>query len=220
MEAPLTDIEVRVLGSLIEKEVTTPDNYPLSMSALLAACNQISNREPVMQLDEEAITPSVVAVRRRGLVRPIQPAGSRVTKYQHLLADAWNLDARELALLATLMLRGPQTLGELHARATRLAEFADLPQVESTLEALIAREPEPLIVRLPRRPGQKEPRYAHLLSGEVTADIADAAMSSSPPTRMSATEEQFATLQRGLDELRAEMDALRVQFEQFRAQFQ
>ena len=105
-------------------------------------------------------------------MRPIQPAGSRVTKYQHLLADAWNLDARELALLATLMLRGPQTLGELHARATRLAEFADLPQVESTLEALIARQPEPLVVRLPRRPGQKEPRYAHLLSGEVTADIA------------------------------------------------
>src|SRR4051812_10537296 len=151
----------------MEKEITTPDNYPLSLSALTAACNQISNREPLMQLEEDAVSQAIVALRRRSLVRAIQPSGSRVTKYSHLLTDALTLDARELAVLGVLMLRGPQTAGELHTRTTRLAEFADAAQVETTLEGLIARQPEPFVVRLPRRAGQREVRYAHLLSGEV-----------------------------------------------------
>ena len=167
MNPPLTDVEVRILGSLLEKEVTIPDNYPLSPNALLAACNQISNREPVMQLDEGTLTEAVVALRRRGLLRAIQPAGSRVTKYQHLLGESLDLDARQLALLGVLMLRGAQTVGELHARTIRLAEFADLADVEATLESLIARQPESLVARMPRRTGQKELRYAHLLSGDV-----------------------------------------------------
>src|SRR5262245_55165323 len=136
LQPALTDLEVRILGSLIEKEVTTPDNYPLSLNALTAACNQTSNRDPVMQLEESAISESIVALRRRSLVRAIQPSGSRVTKYSHLLNEVLNLDARELALLDVLMLRGPQTPGELNSRTGRLAEFADIAQIEMALEGL------------------------------------------------------------------------------------
>ena len=223
-EPALTDVEVRILGSLIEKEVTTPDNYPLSLSALTAACNQTSNREPVMQLDEGTIGETIVALRRRSLVRAIQPSGSRVTKYSHLLGEALNLDARDLAVLDVLMLRGPQTPGELNARTGRLAEFADLAQVETTLEGLATRQPEPLVVRLPRRAGQKEMRYAHLLSGEPAQSESATPIESSsgPPQRVSvmADGEQIASLKRTVDELKAEMAALRAQFEEFRAQFQ
>ena len=222
MNPPLTDVEVRVLGSLVEKEVTTPDSYPLSLSALAAACNQTSNRDPVMRLDEDAVTEAVVALRRRALVRPIQPAGARVTKFNHLLAQALNLDARELAVLGVLMLRGPQTRGELFARTERLADFADLAAVDATLDALIAREPEPLVARLARRPGQKEVRYAHLLSGdaaaaEAAADVAAGAAAAAPAP---AADDRVATLERTVEALREELAALRAQFDAFRAQFQ
>jgi hypothetical protein len=221
LQPPLGDVEVRILGSLIEKEVATPDSYPLSLSALTAACNQASNREPVMRLDEDGVTQAVVALRRRGLVRAIQPAGSRVTKYQHLLAEALTLDARELAVLGVLMLRGPQTPGELHARSARLAEFAGLAEVEATLGALIEREPEALAVRLPRRPGRKEVRYAHLLSGEVVqTDAPEAPMAAdASAARASAEDERVAGLERTVDELRAELAALRAEFLEFREQF-
>jgi uncharacterized protein len=226
LEPALTDVEVRILGSLIEKEVTTPDNFPLSLSALAAACNQTSNREPVMQLDEGTISEAIVALRRRSLLRAIQPSGSRVTKYSHLLGEALNLDARELAVLDVLMLRGPQTPGELNARTGRLAEFADLAQIETTLEGLATRQPEPLVVRLPRRAGQKEVRYAHLMSGEPAQSEGTTSIESpsAPPQRVSAhvmaDAEQLASLRRTVDELKAEMAALRAQFEEFRAQFQ
>jgi uncharacterized protein len=224
MESPLTEVEVRVLGSLMEKEVTTPDNYPLSLSGVVAACNQTSNREPVMQLDEGTITEAIVSLRRRtpSLVRPIQPAGSRVTKYQHLLADALNLDARELAVLGVLMLRGPQTAGELHTRTARLAEFVDAAQVEATLEALIARQPDALAVRLPRRAGQREVRFAHLLSGEVIQTEApdDTPASGASAPRVGGHAEQLATLQRTVDELRSEVASLRAQFDEFRRAFE
>ena len=219
---PLTDVEVRVLGSLIEKEATTPDNYPLSLSALTAACNQMSNREPAMRLDEDTVTSAVVSLRRRGSLRAMQPAGSRVTKYNHLLAEVLNLDARALAVMGVLMLRGTQTPGELHARTARLAEFADLGEVERTLDALIAREPESLVVRLPRRAGQKEVRYAQLLGGEVVPVDAPEAPGAwgAPPPRAAADDERVAALERMVDELRAELAALRAQFVEFRAQFQ
>jgi hypothetical protein len=213
LQPPLTDIEVRVLGSLIEKEVTTPDNYPLSLSALTAACNQSSNRDPLMRLDEDVVLQTVVALRRRNLVRAIQPSGSRVTKYQHLLADALNLDGRELAVLGVLMLRGAQTPGELYTRTARLAEFADLAAIDATLDALAMREPEPLVVRVPRRPGQKEIRSAHLLSGEVV-------VSDAPTSRAEPAEDRVTALERTVDELRAELAALRAQFAEFQAQFQ
>lgn len=221
MNPPLTDVEVRVLGSLIEKEVTTPDNYPLSMSALLAASNQISNREPVMQLDESAVTEATVALRRRGLLRAIQPSGSRVTKYQHLLGDALDLGARELAVLGVLMLRGAQTPGELHARTARLAEFSGLADLEATIETLIAREPEPLVTRLPRRAGQKEIRFAQLLGGEVApAEEPDDGAVSPAATRPHADDGRMAALERTVEELRGEITALRAELAEFRAQFQ
>ncbi len=216
MHPPLTDVEVRVLGALLEKEATTPDTYPLSLNALLAACNQTTNREPVMRLDEDAVVPAAVALRRRGLVRQIQPAGSRVTKYEQLLGEELGLGRRELAVLGVLMLRGAQTPGELYARTARLEPFADLADLEGVLESLIAREPEALVARLPRRPGQKEVRYAHLLSGEPQAD----APPEPPVHRAGADDGRVAALERTVDELRAEVAALRAELEAFRAQFQ
>lgn len=218
---PLTDVEVRVLGSLLEKEAATPDNYPLSLNALLAACNQTTNREPVMQLDEEAVTPAVVALRRGGLLRQIQPVGSRVTKFEHLLREALDLGPRELAVLGVLMLRGPQTPGELHARTARLASFAGLDELEAVLESLIAREPQPLVARLPRRPGQKEVRYTHLLSGEPTqSDAPPTADERAVPTRRADVEDdRVAALERTVAELRAEVAAVRAELDAFRAQF-
>jgi len=219
MNPPLTDVEVRILGSLLEKEVTTPDNYPLSPNALLAACNQISNREPVMQLDEGTLTEAVVALRRRGLLRAIQPAGSRVTKYQHLLGERLELDARPLALLGVLMLRGSQTVGELHARTARLAEFADLADVEATLESLMARQPESLVARLARRPGQKEVRYAHLLSGDPVVAEADAHVPD-PPASWGGGDARIDELERAVESLRTELAAVRAELTEFRSQFQ
>src|SRR4030095_11154722 len=168
MEPLLTEVDVRVLGSLIEKEITTPDNYPLSLNALMNACNQLSNREPVMQIDEPAVKAGVDRLRRYALVRSIQRADSRVMKYMHLAGDALNLDRPALAVMCLLMLRGPQTIGEIRTRTSRLFDFQSLEQVEATLNDLIARAPSPFVVRLPRHPGHKEVRFCHLLSGEVS----------------------------------------------------
>lgn len=222
MHPLLTDVEVRVLGSLLEKEVTTPENYPLSLNALLAACNQTTNRDPVMRLDEDAVVPATIALRRGGFVRQIQPVGSRVTKFEHLLAEELQLDARQLAVLGVLLLRGPQTPGELHARTARLASFADIPELEGVLESLIARQPEPLVARLSRRPGQKEVRYAHLLSGEPPqADTSGIVEERPVPTRRAGAEDdRVAALERTVEELRAEVAALRAELAAFRAQFQ
>jgi len=218
---PLTDVEVRILGSLVEKEATTPENYPLSLNALLAACNQTTNREPVMRLDEQTATHHIIALRRGGLLRQIQPVGSRVTKFEHLLAEVLTLDARELAVLGVLMLRGPQTPGELHARTARLASFGGIADLEGVLEALIAREPQPLVARLPRRPGQKEVRYAHLLAGEPTPTDAPAATDEPVlPTDRAEEDDRVVALERTVEALRAEVAALRAELDAFRAQFQ
>lgn len=222
LNPPLTDVEVRVLGSLLEKEVTTPDNYPLSLNALQTACNQTTNREPVMRLGEDAVIEAAVALRRRYFLRQIQPVGSRVTKFEHLLAQELRLGARELAVLGVLMLRGAQTAGELYARTARLEPFADLADLEGVLEGLIAREPEPLVARLPRRPGQKEVRYAHLLSGEPSqADVPAMAEEPAVPTRRADREDdRVAALERTVEALRAEVASLRADLDAFRAQFQ
>lgn len=222
LNPPLTDVEVRVLGSLLEKEATTPDNYPLSLNALQAACNQTTNREPVMRLDEGAVVEAAVALRRRYFLRQIQPVGSRVTKFEHMLAQELKLGKRELAVLGVLLLRGPQTAGELYARTARLEPFADLADLEAALESLIAREPEPLVARLPRRPGQKEVRYAHLLAGEP-ADVPDTAEERAAPTRRAAgpdrDDDRVAALERTVEALQAEVAALRADLDAFRAQF-
>lgn len=212
----LTPIETRVLGALVEKAAVTPDNYPLSMPSLLAACNQATSREPVMQLDEDGVMPAVVALRRRSLLRAIQPAGSRVTKYQHLLDEALDLGAPELALLSVLMLRGPQTAAELFARTTRLASFADHDAVGATLEGLMHRQPDALVVRLPRRPGQKEVRYAHLLGGEVTESSVEAVPGAG---EVESGTDRLAEVATELAQLKSELAALRAEFDAFRRQF-
>src|SRR5947207_11341723 len=167
----LSDVEVRILGCLMEKEATTPDNYPLSLNALTNACNQLTNREPVMSLSEDQVKWAVNSLRQQSLVRAIQPSDARVMKFQHLVTDKLDLDQPARAVLCVLMLRGPQTLAEIKTRTNRLAEFTTVGDVEAAVSGLIVRE---LAVELPRRSGQKETRYAHLLSGPPSEAAAEA----------------------------------------------
>lgn len=221
VEPPLSEIEVRVLGSMIEKEHTTPDNYPLSLHALTTACNQASNREPVMALDEPTVSAAVDQLRRRSLVRAFVRSGARVTTYSHLLAESLGLVRHQLALLCVLMLRGPQTTGELRTRTQRLYAFADLDDVEVALDGLIAHRPAPLVERLPRRPGQKEVRYAHLLAGPATIQIAEpGAVAAEDPTSVTPPpEDRVAALESAVAAVRQELAEMRREFDAFRRQF-
>ena len=212
----LTDVQVRVIGSLIEKEATTPDNYPLSLNALTNACNQTSNREPVVDYDEDTVLHAVEALRKQNLVRAVQQSGSRVMKYRHMMADTMTLEPRQAAAMCVLMLRGPQTVGEIKTRTERLASFDSLEQVEATLNDLIERQAGALVVRLPRRPGQKEARYAHLLAGDVAADTTEV----EPAIRASVSPDRLMTLEQTVAELRTEVAELRGQLEAFRRQFE
>lgn len=164
----LSAAALRILGYLMEKESTTPDVYPLSLNSLIAACNQLSNREPVMSLSEADVRNAVNALRQEGLVRTIQPSGSKVLKFQHLLTEKLDLDARERAVMCVLMLRGAQTLGEIRSRTARLADFPALSDVETTIQDLTKRQ---LVAEVARRPGQKESRYVQLM-GDTPAVIA------------------------------------------------
>src|SRR5688572_5229503 len=172
MDNLLSDVDVRVIGSLIEKEITTPDNYPLTLNALVTACNQTSNRDPVLTLDEATVAKSLEELARQSLVREVHRSDSRAKRYRHLLSESLHLHAGEIAVMSVLMLRGPQTVGEIRTRTARLFDFVDLTHVEVTLQALITLS-TPLVVQLPRRPGQKEVRYAHLLSGEPQVDMSE-----------------------------------------------
>ncbi len=209
----LGPVEVRVVGSLIEKELSTPDHYPLSLNALLSACNQSSNRDPVMTLDGGAVSAAIDVLRRLSLVRSFQGSGERVAKYQHLLAESDGLSRAELAVLCVLMLRGPQTLGEVRSRAARLMPGENPEGVEAALEALIARDPTAAI-QLARRPGQKEARYAHLLGGEVQDARDDA------PPNPAASTDRIAALEERVQQLGGEMSELRAQFAAFSQQFE
>jgi hypothetical protein len=211
----LDPVAVRVLGCLIEKELSTPDHYPLSLNALTSACNQLSNRDPVMSLDEGTVSQSIDSLRRQGLVRSIQSAGSRVPKYQHLLTEVSELSRAQLAVLGVLLLRGFQTQGELRSRAARLMPSDDSAALDAALEALITRDP-PAVTRLARRPGQKEMRYAHLLSGDVVASTDDAP--ESVPSTPSA--DRLDALEQLANELRNEVADLRAQLAAFRKQFE
>lgn len=196
--------ELRVLGCLIEKQRTTPDVYPLSLNALRLACNQATNRDPVVDYDETTIRGALERLARRGWTRLATGPGSRTAKYRHLLDDALTLTPSEISTLAVLMLRGPQTLGEVKGRTERLYPFASLADVEATLERLAERE---LVARLPRRPGQKEERWQQLLGGEVedagqAAGPGDGAASSTADAdRVGALEERVAALEERLAEL-------------------
>ena len=205
--------ELRIIGSLIEKELTTPQQYPLTLNALVAACNQTSNRDPVVTYDERTVETTVLGLKDKGLARVVHPShGRSATRYRQVLHEALYLEPPQVALLGVLMLRGPQTLNELRTRTERAADFADLGEVERTLDGLAGRE-EPLVVRIPRQTGQREDRYAHLLGGEVdVAEIAAAAASSAPaahrPSRaddVADLREEVAALRRDLDEIRAQL---------------
>ncbi|MFZ0732655.1 MAG: YceH family protein [Candidatus Sulfotelmatobacter sp.] len=214
----LTEIEARVLGSLIEKDITTPDYYPLSLNALVNACNQKNNRDPVMTLDENAVRDALSTLQEKRLAGPASGADSRVTKYEHRLQEVFNFDRRETAILGVLLLRGPQTPGELRSRTDRMYHFEALDDVVSTLDRLGQREP-PLVRMLPRQPGTKESRYTHLFSGEPpeqpAVPMARASSLDAPPSadRISNLEEEVARLRTELTEVQQQLAAFRKQFE-------
>ena len=214
MTTVLTDIETRVLGSLIEKQVTTPEYYPLTLNALTLACNQKNNRHPVTAYTESQVSDAVESLREKNLAYVFYGSTSRVPKFKHVMPEVMHLKPAETALMCVLMLRGAQTLGELRGNASRLHDFSSLEEVEQTLNELITRDMEPLVVRLPRQPGQKEGRFAHLLSGEIDVE-ALAVESERPPAprRPNALEEK-------VEALAAEVEKLKEQFEQFRKQFE
>jgi hypothetical protein len=216
MNIEFSAIEARVIGCLIEKEVTTPDQYPLSLNALTNACNQKTNREPVLELTEAVVQQTVDALMKKHLVSDRSAGyGGRVTKYKHRFCNtefgSFKLTKQELGIICVLLLRGPQTPGELRSRTNRLCDFADAAQVESTLKSLMEREDGPFIARLPRAPGARESRYAHLFSGAIesvpeTPDDegpAAAGMGSTIAARLAVLEEKVAAMQREIDALKA-----------------
>jgi uncharacterized protein len=217
MNFVLSDVEARVLGALVEKDITTPDYYPLSLNALVNACNQKNNRDPVMNLDEGAVRDALNGLHDDGLAGPASGADSRVTKYEHRLQETFNFTRGETAILCVLLLRGPQTPGELRGRTERMHQFEDLDAVQFGLQKLMQREP-PLVAVLPRQPGTKEARYAHLLSGEV--EVAELQLHGSSPVSRSPDDERIGRLEEEVASLRREVGDLKQQLEGFRKQFE
>jgi uncharacterized protein len=219
----LNQVEARILGALIEKDITTPDYYPLSLNALVNACNQKNNRDPVMSLDENSVRDALTALQEKRLAGPSNSADSRVTKYEHRLQEVFNFTRGETAVMCVLLLRGPQTPGELRGRTERMHRFETLDDVQSTIQHLMQRE-EPLVRMLPRQPGTKESRYKHLFSG-VGADDGTAP---DPPHDMALPArshgqndvERIAQLEETVSALQKEVADLRDQIESFRRQFQ
>ncbi len=202
----LSPVAARVLGSLVEKEITTPEYYPLSLNALANACNQKNNREPVMNLDEDQIRQALHQLEDDGLAGPARGADSRVAKYEHRLQEVFNFTRGEIAVVCVLLLRGPQTLGELRGRGERMHRFEELSDVQSTLQRLMQREP-PLVKVLPRQPGTKEARYAHLFSGEPVEAVGSGEVveSSGAGSSMAQMEAEIAALREEVAELRAQV---------------
>lgn len=214
MSPPLNKSEARVLGCLVEKELATPDYYPLTLNALVNACNQKSNRDPVMNLDAAEVQAALDGLRSRQLAHR-SAEGVRTAKYCHNLEGLLRLEPSQTALLAELLLRGPQTLGELRSRADRMTSFADLAAVEEAVTGLLERDP-PLVLRLPRQPGRKEHRYAQLLTPPPEPDQE----ADDVPSAYAADENRSAELQAEIDRLRTELVELRQNFETFKSQFE
>ena len=209
-------MEARVLGALIEKDITTPDYYPLSLNALVNACNQKSNRDPVMSLDENAVRDALYSLNEKGLAGAVSSADSRVSKYEHRLQERFNLARGETAILCVLLLRGPQTPGELRGRTERMFSFNDLSEAQAALQRLMQRDPS-LVKMLARQPGTKEARYAHLLCGEVEGPEA---ASEAVVTGAPLDGERITRLEIEVGNLKSEIAALRQQLEGFRKQFE
>jgi uncharacterized protein len=219
----LTPIETRVLGALVEKDITTPDYYPLSLNALVNACNQKNNRDPVLTLEEDAVREALSGLQSERLAGPARGADSRVTKYEHRLQEVYNFTRGEIAVLCVLLLRGPQTPGELRGRTERMHRFEDLDQVQATLQRLMQREP-PLAAVLPRQPGTKESRYAHLMSGDIDLTALEHAVTASPATGGASPDsglgDRIAHLEQTVAELKSRIEDLTRELTDFRRQFQ
>jgi uncharacterized protein YceH (UPF0502 family) len=219
MDCILNDIEVRVLGSLIEKELTTPEYYPLSLNALTNACNQKSNRDPAMSLSEEEVVRALDSLRFKQLA-VLSADGGRVPKYRHLMTEKSRLMPAELAIICELLVRGPQTVGELRTRGERMHPFGDLAAVEEVLQELLVRE-TPLITLLPRQPGRKEGRYAQLFSGiPENSEESSEARPEPARQRVVAENERIAKLEADVASLREEILDLRRMMEEFKKQFE
>jgi uncharacterized protein len=214
----LSEVEARVLGALLEKEITTPDYYPLSLNALVNACNQKSNRDPVMNLEEDSVRSALRALHENSLARSVSAADSRVTKYEHRLQEAFNFDRREAAIFCELLLRGPQTPGALRSRAERMHHFDDLSEVQSALQRLMNRQP-PLVKVLAKQPGTKESRYLQLLSGDVEP-ANSSAVHETPAVTNRENVDKVSRLEAEVAELRRDIADLKQQFAAFRKQFE
>jgi len=215
----LTVLEARTLGSLVEKDITTPDYYPLSLNALVNACNQKNNREPVMTLDESAVREALSTLQEKRLAGPASGADSRVTKYEHRLQEVFNFDRREIAIVCVLLLRGPQTPGELRSHTDRMYHFEALEDVVSTLDRLGQRDPS-LARILPRQPGTKESRYTHLFSGDVPEDVSVARAPSPATASTSSIADRVANLEEEVESLRCQLTETQHQLETLRKQFE
>lgn len=215
MNLQLSPTEIRVIGCLIEKAITTPDQYPLSLNALTNACNQKSNRDPVMELDERIVQDTIDALIKKHLVLERSGFGSRVPKYQHRFCNtgfgSFEFTAQETGILCELMLRGPQTPGELRGRAARMAEIRDVDAAETALQALATREDGPFVVKLPREPGRREARYAHLFGGPIEIDTAPESPEERPPSeaRAPSLADRVARLEEVVSQLQRELQRVK-----------
>jgi uncharacterized protein YceH (UPF0502 family) len=214
---PLTPTEVRVLGSLIEKQITTPEYYPLTLNSLTAACNQKNNRNPVTSLTESEVDDALFSLREKNLAYVFHGSTSRVPKYKHVAPEVLQLTPPELAAMCVLMLSGPQTVGEIRTRGYRLFEFSSLEQVEETLKSLKTKD-EPMVISLPRQPGQKEARFAHLLSGEREIEMSEITAERHP--RRANDHDRVTKLEEQVQTLTQQIESLTTQFEEFKKQFE
>jgi uncharacterized protein YceH (UPF0502 family) len=230
----LTSVEVRVVGCLIEKEATTPDTYPLTVNSLVNACNQSSNRYPVVAYDDRTVLDALHELRERGLIRVVHSVHNRAVKYRHVVNEAFALDRRQLALIGVLLLRGPQTTAELRTRTERYCTFADQPDVEHELERLAGPDPDPegsprrdpLVVKLARQPGQKEPRFSHLLAGPPDVSDLEAGETgetgqtgTAAPAGRTGAADRISALERDVQQLRGELAAVRAGLDELRRLF-
>ncbi len=214
----LNETEARIVGALVEKQLTTPEYYPLTLNALVNACNQKNNREPVVAFNDSIVTNALEILRDRNIVYVFYGSTSRVPKYKHMLPSIYELEPPEVAVVCVMLLRGPQTLGELRTRAERLYQFQSLGEIQETLDGLARRE-APLVVKLPVQPGQKEARFGHLISGEIDVE-AFAAAQAAPVRRSGLDAERIEKLEEEVASLRGVVDTLKETFEEFRKQFE
>src|SRR5438309_3344153 len=220
MLTTLTDVEVRILGSLIEKQVTTPEYYPLTLNALTLACNQKNNRNPVTAFTESQVEEALNSLREKNLAYVFHGSTSRVPKFKHVAPEVLHLTPPEMAVMCVLMLSGPQTVGEIRTRGSRLYDFSGLEEVDETLHSLGTKDTDPMVVKLPRQPGQKDARFAHLLSGEVNIEQLAEEQASGRATRRSSDGERIEKLEEQVKTLTSEVESLRQQFELFKKQFE